>query len=148
MQVTIPKPAPIAPTDSFLQELAAAANAVDPEGNGFVSVVLSVGGQTVSGMLTSGRAFFEAQHRACAAAGGDATLREAVVEACAEFRDRYPARSDAAKERPADPAYLHLKGAQFFANGVLPMPANGMWWRVKISSVDGFSIGTMGASVQ
>lgn len=144
MQVTIPRPPPLAPTDSFLQGLAAAANAADPEGNGFVSVVLSVGGQTVSGMVTSGRAFFQAQERASASAGGDPILRKTVTDLCAEYRENYPAARDASDPGPSDPAYLHLKDARFFMNGVRPMPGNGMWWRVKIASVDGFALGMMG----
>ncbi|MBP0716154.1 hypothetical protein J8I33_22850 [Burkholderia sp. AcTa6-5] len=44
------------------------------------------------------------------------------------------------------PQYIHIKGARFFSNSGNPIPGNGgVWWRGRISEVDGFCLGELSA---
>ena len=43
-----------------------------------------------------------------------------------------------------NPKYIHLKNAQIFVPGNLPLPSKeGIYWRGKLSDVNGFSIGKL-----
>src|SRR5918993_1449756 len=68
-----------------------------------IGITLQVGGLLVSGMLVSG--------------------------------DKYKQRpeSESTKESEGPPFYIHLKNAKFYSPGASPIPANGVWWRGRIS---------------
>jgi hypothetical protein len=133
--------------DWFLAELVRRAN----EGGLSIGVTLSVGGTLISGILVGGHRYFEGFADDIAAAAGDA---ETAGRARAFFRS--PAamyRSDrrGAREVAADPeplAYIHLENARFFGGAGSPIPGEkGVYWRGKLSSVDGFALGILDPAV-
>ncbi len=132
------------PVDWFLAELVRRAN----DGGLSIGITLCVGGTLVSGSLIGGRAYFEGFAENVAAAATDA---ETAERARAFFRG--PAAMYRSEERrlrdvAADPeplAYIHLEDARFFTVAGDPIPGNhGVYWRGKLSAVDGFVLGTMG----
>ena len=139
-----PDPDPRA--DWFLAELVRRAN----EAGLCIGVTLNVGGILVSGTLVGGHRYFEGFAEDVAAASPDA---ETAGRARAFFRS--PAamyRSDArgAREVAADPeplAYVHLEDARFFGGAASPIPrGKGVYWRGKLSAVDGFALGVLDPS--
>ncbi len=129
--------------DWFLAELVRRAN----DGGLSVDVTLCVGGTLVSGSLIGGRDYFEGFAEHVAAASMDP---ETAGRARAFFRRpaaMYRSDERGVRDVAADPeplAYIHLENARFFTSTGVPIPGNhGVYWRGKLSAVDGFVLGSM-----
>jgi hypothetical protein len=107
-----------------------------------IGVTLSVNGVIVSGMLINGKKYFE-------------LLGDAMIDAAKQPEDLTNVLGKAWKghmalyEKPEgapegwkipSAGYAHLMNAKFLSPGQIAMPDGaGMFWRCKLSSVDGFS---------
>lgn len=128
--------------DWYLQMLAGTAN--NMQGKVELPITLYVHGLVVSGLLTSGGRYFDALGEQITAAfgpflGEPNNMGEQLTSGAAEI---YAAPRDSGP--PAQ--YIHLRDAHVFAPGQQALPANGIWWRGRLASVDGFHFGTLAAS--
>lgn len=119
-----------------------------------MSITLNVGGTIVSGTLIGGSDYFEGFANEMASAFPDKDAAESIRGSYAQFAQIYPKRPiEETEEDPeenrvaARPSYIHLKNARFYANGQPSIPGNkGVWWRGRLTAVDGFSLGGLDAS--
>jgi hypothetical protein len=127
------------PLDWFLQALVSLANSGIETG-----VTLSVGGFLISGFLVSGKRYFEYIASDESLAGLNEDYRESVSKYYLTFGSIYGVQSD--NENPPLPTFLHLRGARYFHHAGKAIPTNsGIWWRGRLSEIQGFSIGTLSA---
>ena len=110
-----------------------------------MGVTLFVRGAIVSGTLVGGAAFFEGLAESADNAFRGTTGEEPSGEGLgAVFREvaseTYGENADW-ERRPT--GHLHLRDAQVFHPGAVPMPAGGTRWRGRLSSVDGWMLGTL-----
>jgi hypothetical protein len=110
-----------------------------------VGLTLQVGGFLVSGLLVSGRAFLEALGTEFSSALPNEEAAAAVRKSYSELADKiYGESSEARQNRPV---YIHLKNARFFSSNGAPIPANrGLWWRGRLTEVQGFVLGSLSQS--
>ncbi|HEX8192343.1 MAG TPA: gas vesicle accessory protein GvpU [Allosphingosinicella sp.] len=127
-------------TDWLLKTFVEEANARKGD---FFSITLSVGGSVVAGTLVGVSEYFRAIAKSFYS--DDETPEEGtwaswLLEAAKDaddFIDEDPERTPPAR-------YIHLRDARIHAHGQRPLPTNeGVWWRGKLSSVDGFWIGRL-----
>lgn len=132
--------------DHFLQFLIGVLN---KDSSAAIGVTLTVGGSQISGDLIGGAAYFEEFSSAFAKAfgRGDEAATAGLKQSMNKFGDVYRSNgSEADAESDADsppPVYVHMRNAQQFAPGGLPIPGNGCLWRGKLNAVDGFSLGKL-----
>jgi hypothetical protein len=144
--------------DWFLQDEQKIANYF---GGPTVGVTLLVGGVCVTGVIVSGREWFEAVAEGVRGANylgiqGETAdeVRELMAEPYKRLASLYPdtealkgekdpeRQSELAKAAAADvPVFIHLKSARIFVPGQPLFPNHGVWWRGKLSAVDGFFVG-------
>lgn len=111
-------------------------------------VTLNVGGCVVSGLVVSGRDYFDALSDVFADQFSEDT-KEAAKAAIVGFKVIYPEPVPEAEDNTEDlprnpPMYIHLLNAQIWHNTGSPMPSDrGVIWRGKISSVDAFWLGNL-----
>ncbi len=113
-----------------------------------IGVTLTVGGAIVSGILISGRKYFEELGDALSAASQtEGDMQSVLGGAWKQYTAIYDRPEDAPEDWQAPPAgFIHLRNAKFHGPGQPPIPTNqGVLWRGKLSSVDGFSIGNFSA---
>lgn len=123
--------------DWLLQNLARWTNKLD---KGYALTLHTPAG-VVCGTLISHKAYFEAF--------ADEFLGAAQGEMAEQLRAMIAGYgvSDPEDEDPdADIQFIHLKDAQFFSPGQVPMPSSGVLWRGKISSVCSFHLGRFGTA--
>jgi hypothetical protein len=122
--------------------LTALVRTVDGIGHGFeVSVTLHVCGVVVSGLMISGRAYFELLENVLHQA--DADFLSGWTDA---FADRFPDRTHDDDSRSVDPplakepptGFVHLRAATVHAPGATPLPE--LLWRGRLAHVSGWSI--------
>lgn len=124
--------------DWFLQDLVKIVNS----GGFSFGITLNVGGLLVSGQLVGGKEYFEGFGSDFAGVFSDSETAKVVQESFAKRGEIYS--SD--KETLFPLTYIHVKEARFFNNSGKPIPGNrGVWWRGKLSQVNGFSLGSLSA---
>jgi hypothetical protein len=124
--------------DWFLQFLVNIANKSQFQ----LGITLNVGGFLVSGTLAGVKQYF-AGFGADFAASFDAGIgSEEIKETFRKIGDEC---SCVSKAEPAEsPSYIHLKDARFFdAQGNSIQGNSSLWWRGRISEVQGFVPGTL-----
>lgn len=105
-----------------------------------VGITLFVNGLIVSGATISGADYFKA-------IGDQVRGAIGVSEEESEGNLFQPYIDDYTRDREEDEApltltYVHLKDAQVWAPGQPMAPKGGMFWRGRLSSVDGFTLGS------
>jgi len=108
------------------------------------AVTLNVGGFLVSGLVAGGNSYFKRVGAEFAN-----VLPEDAQGTAAEFFAPMVELYDNPEKDPAAPprALIHLKNASFFNTHGAPLPNNrSVWWRGKLSAVDGFKTGELGAA--
>ena len=119
-------------TDYFLVSHVIAAN------NGLsFSITLNVGGILISGLLIGGKEYFQEFGRVFQDAHPNDPDRtyEKSIQALGDIYDGSDAKEP--------PLYIHLKDAKFYSGGIgSGTPKDGALWRGRISSVDGFILGS------
>jgi hypothetical protein len=124
--------------DWFLQFLVNTANKSQFE----LEITLNVGGFLVSGRLAGVRQYF-ADFGSDFATSFDAGKGSEEIKAT--FRKIGDECSCVSQAEPTEsPSYIHLKDARFFdAQGNSIQGNRGVWWRGRISEVQGFVPGTL-----
>lgn len=108
-----------------------------------LGITVMVGGMVVSGTLISGAKYFEEMGNSIQGKGGE---QEDVVNAIAEswkaWKVIYDKPEDAPDDwKPEQTSFIHLRDARVFAPGQPSLPSNqGVLWRGKLSSIDGFTM--------
>ena len=124
--------------DWWLQELMSLADSLQIE----FGITLNVEGLVVSGLLVSGRKYFEAfaQEFATSLPCDSEETEEYIREKFAGNADIY----DTDDEDP--PNFIHLTNCKFFGQGGLIPSNNGVLWRGRIETVSGFNLGVLQAN--
>ena len=127
-------------------------------------VVLTVGGQVISGKVIPNWQWFEdvrnGSRDAFIAAGGDpeadheggfALLFREMAKNLVERAKEFAAAKDAVENlaphfqqmiaEQDTPGFIHLHEARAYAPGSIGLPANGMYWRGRLSEVSGWAFG-------
>lgn len=126
-------------SDWFLQSLVSMVNGTSTE----MGITLQVGGLLVSGRLVSGDLYFSAFGETFAGALKDTEEAPKVRAMFEKYGEIYKATDDTRSGEP--PQYIHLKDARFFGINENPVPSTGVWWRGRISEVEGFVLGVFSA---
>jgi len=124
--------------DWFLQFLVNMANKNTFE----LDITLMVGGLLISGTLAGVRQYFDdlGAHFASPFASGKNSAE--IESTFKKIGDQCSCVSPS--EQTETPSYIHLKNARFYdAQGHLLPESNGVWWRGRISEVQGFVPGTL-----
>ncbi len=124
--------------DWFLQFLVNMANKNKFE----LDITLMVGGLLISGTLAGVRQYFDdlGAYFAHPLAAGRAS--EEIKSTFKKIGDQCSCVSPS--EQTETPSYIHLKNAKFFdAQGCRMSDCKGVWWRGRISEVQGFSPGIL-----
>lgn len=139
-----------APRDWFLSELVRLVNATESR----FPVTLTISGGILSGILISGKEYFEIFADDFAKFGNDTPENEAVLrEFVAGYGSVYELPSAQEGASDADilkaPQFVHLAAARFFAPGQAPIPTNdGVLWRGNLDGISGFSLGAFAVAQQ
>ena len=126
-------------TDWFLQYL------VDLTNQGAITcgITLNIGGFLISGILVSGKDYFEGFAEEISSGYRDEKIVESLRKAFGSFAKKYDRIENPEEKRPF-PHYIHLKEARFFNTSGNPLPGNrAVWWRGRISQVQGFILGLL-----
>ena len=131
--------------DFLLRALVDLANKTGME----IGMTLSVGGVLVSGNLASGKTYFKEIAAETLQATGDAKdsgINQSLSDYFANWGKliyEQPENEDQSNdEAMSQPNYIHLRNAKFVHNSGKSMPSNrGIWWRGRLSAIDGFSLG-------
>jgi len=124
--------------DWFLQNLVNMVNS----GGFSLDITLNVGGFLVSGQMIGGKAYFEGFGSDFASAIENPKIAASIEAAFAKNGEIYSLEG----EMPPSPSYIHIMNARFFNTNGNPIPDNrGVWWRGRLSQVDGFSLGSLSA---
>ncbi len=130
-------------TDWFLQKFVSLANTIGLS----CGITLFVEGAMISGMLVSGKRYFEAfADEFSSNYPGDDEAKEEVRAGIASHTAIYAddESDDESDNEPPPPQYIHLVDARYFAPGGQPIPTNrGVLWRGRINAVSGFNLGTL-----
>jgi hypothetical protein len=111
-----------------------------------LGITVMVRGMVVSGTLISGAKYFEEMGNSFQSIGGEhQEVTNAIGESWKAWKVLYDKPEDAPDDwKPEQTSYIHLRDARIFAPGQSSLPSNqGVLWRGKLSSVDGFSMGKM-----
>lgn len=123
--------------DWFLQMLVNMANKSSLE----IGVTLNIGGGLVSGMLIGMDQYFEGFALDFGSGISDPEASRDIQDSFSRLGQPKPQDEDAFIYPPN---YIHLKDAKFFHNAGNPIPANrGVWWRGRLTQIDGFSLGNL-----
>ncbi|MDL5367629.1 gas vesicle accessory protein GvpU [Xanthomonas sp. NCPPB 2654] len=127
--------------DWYLQKLVTVVNTSTVQ----FGVTLFVEGAIVSGVLVSGKKYFETFAQEFSAAyPGDAEGKESIRQAFASHASIYD--SENGEQTTSPPQFIHLIDSRHFSPGGQPLPNNrGVLWRGKINAVSGFSLGSLTA---
>jgi hypothetical protein len=110
-----------------------------------VPITLFVAGAVVTGILTSGKVYFE-RFADDFAAGWPPEARAQIRASMATPGEVYPLLEPGAKSQRKRPAqFIHLRDAQV----VLPtrnLPGGGLLWRGRLTEVAGYSLGRIAAA--
>lgn len=109
-------------------------------------ITLTVSGLIISGTLINGKTYFEELSKSLKSASKEkGDVAEVIGELWGGFKTIYEDPSEETENKtPSRVSFIHLKDAHIFAPGQQAMPTDeGILWRGKISSVDGFSIGVL-----
>lgn len=99
-----------------------------------VPVTLTVKGLVISGFIISQKAYTETFGKG----SFKATVLKLRESGQLDFLD-----DEAEPSEPGKYEYIHLKNAKIYAHGQHPFPADGMLWRGRISSIDGYADGVL-----
>jgi len=111
-----------------------------------ITLTLNVSGATVSGVCISARQYMDELlsvfKKIYSKLGDDVATKLIEIS-----KEEYPSPEEILERGQITRNYLHLVDARIVAPGGSPIPYNeGMLWRGKISSVDGFAIGQISPS--
>lgn len=104
-------------------------------------VVLATSSGIITGNIVSGEAFIQAMEDTLVPAVGE-NLGGQMRDAFAEWKKPYLADAPGSDDGPH---FIHLRNARYVIGNDF-VPAEGVMWRGRVSSIQGFSIGVLGRS--
>ncbi|MEW6113948.1 MAG: hypothetical protein AB1664_17575 [Thermodesulfobacteriota bacterium] len=126
--------------DAVLSELVTQVN----ETNAEIPITLMIGGALVSGMLVGRNVYIDYLASEIGKVCGNEKIVSLIQQNCSAALKEKTA-PPTTEESPSSPIrYLHLRGARFLTLHGGSGPTKGIWWRARISEIDGFSLGLMG----
>lgn len=125
-------------TDWMIQWFAEFVTSTDGSDSLELPLTLTVGGNLISGTLISEAAYFD-QLAADFSGAMPESAKDAAKEMIKSLQPPPLADGEAATPRQ----FLHMKDAQVFTSASKPILNQGVLWRGKISSVEGFSLGNI-----
>ncbi|MDD1150026.1 gas vesicle protein [Pseudomonas sp. TNT2022 ID357] len=125
-------------TDWLIQWFAKFVNSSDSSVKFEVPLTLTVGGNLVSGTLISEADYFD-----LLAADFSRSFTGSVKEAAEEMIKGLQPLAVVDGEDDTYRQFVHMKNAQVFTSASGPITTQGALWRGKISSVEGFSLGSI-----
>lgn len=106
-----------------------------------IPITLTIGGALVSGRLISGERYFRELGNSLTKGIEDEGLSESLNSMMEGFAKEYESTKQNYADRPM--RFIHINEAKWvYLNGKIPTD-KGPLWRGKISSIDGFFIGTL-----
>jgi hypothetical protein len=110
-----------------------------------VPITLFVGGSVISGVLTSGRIYFEGFADQFAA-GWPEEGRQQIRASMATPGEVYPLLAPGEKSPRKQPAqFIHLRDARVLAGTqAMPHTSQGFLWRGRLAAVGGYALGRLG----
>jgi hypothetical protein len=105
-------------------------------------LTLQMGGLLVSGIVTTRRTYFAGFIDAFASGPEDPEVGQGLREGLAPLLEDVSRKPVDGEDAP-EPIYIHMRQAQFFGTAGTPVPSQGVWWRGRISEIDGFILGTL-----
>ena len=121
--------------DILLQFLVGGANNSGLE----IPLTLSTGGALISGHLCSFKDYMEGFVDLMVGNDPENELRKTAIEFFVPSEE-----DEKERENLSDKSlkYIHLKNARFYGGNANPIPADqGVWWRGRLSAIDGFNLG-------
>lgn len=104
-----------------------------------MGMTLQVSGFLVSGLLVSGKLYFEGIGAELDSAAPGGNLKEVF----SGVGDMHYSTAENETHIAVPPSFVHLKNARFYHTSGQPMPSNrSVWWRGRVSEVAAFTIGT------
>lgn len=128
-------------TDWLIQWFARFVTSSDGSVKFELPLTLTVGGNLVSGTLISEADYFEQL-----ASDFSGALPESVRETAKEMIKSLQPPAVVDGEDKVHRQFVHMKNAQVFTNASGPITTQGALWRGKVSSVEGFSLGSITSS--
>lgn len=127
--------------DWFLQILVSTVNKTSID----IGITLNVGGLIISGQLINIKIYFEGLAQEMALANADEPLKDAFQTMFRKIGSEYKLSSEESEnENQPPPKFIHLKNAKMLLANGQKVPTNqGVWWRGRLSEVDGFSLGSL-----
>ena len=110
-----------------------------------MGITLNVKGTLITGTLCSGLEYLKGVSGVLAEGQEEGSLGHAMAQVFASYTHVYEKPDDAGEDwTPPRVGFVHLKNARFLTPGQKAVPDNPTFWRGRLSSVDGFTVGTMG----
>lgn len=105
-------------------------------------ITLSVGGVLITGTLASGRAYFEGIGEEFSSGIRERDIAGKMRDFFAGFARIYAPSDKPGRKKSV--SYIHLKDARIMTGTAALIPSNrGVWWRSRLTAVDGFCLGVM-----
>ena len=109
-----------------------------------MGITLNVKGLLVTGTLCTSQEYLKGVSELIGAANKDDELTQAMAGAFGAYTAVYEKPEGAGEDWvPPRIGYVHLKNAKILTPGQKAMPNDPIWWRGRLSSIDGFFIGTL-----
>lgn len=131
--------------DWFLESLVTTVNTSNIE----IGITLQMDGFLVSGYIVNGRKYFEGFSTEFIAETSVAFENQEALDNIQQAFNKYASVYDVSEDEDMNNGanFIHLESARFFNTNGAPIPNNrGMWWRGRISEVNGFILGTLNAA--
>lgn len=110
-----------------------------------IGITLNVGGLIISGELVSKKNYFEGLAQEMALANADEPIKDALQTVFRKISGQDELSiEESQNENQPPPKFIHLKNAKMLLANGKQVPTNqGVWWRGRLSAVDGFCLGSL-----
>ncbi len=109
-----------------------------------IGITITVGGVMIGGQVISGRKYFQSTTEAYRNADKGDGVAGIISDTFSSFADLYPPSDATDPLENFKPTYIHLANARWLlADGRVAPSASKVFWRGKLSSVDGFQHGVI-----
>ena len=109
-----------------------------------IGITLNIGGLLLSGNLVSGKDYFEGLAKDLSSCFPNKEASARIKHALEEYAEKIYSESNQGSSQIPPPAYIHLENANFFSFNGQSLSSNGsVWWRGRMSEIQGFILGTL-----
>jgi ABC-type bacteriocin/lantibiotic exporter with double-glycine peptidase domain len=110
-----------------------------------IGITLFVQGSIVTGLLIRGETYFEGFKSEIALSSASDNIKEVfqtIFDRLQSICTNLP-ENEEQESQFRNVEFIHLKNAKFFAGGSLIPTNRAVYWRGRLSSIDGFSLGNL-----